>query len=143
METKDNKIKVVRIPTAEEIKNEAVKMGAKATEKAPTLDDMQKKIALQQEHLNKLNQLFSDRTRFSKTRDDLKRFKSSVDAAIKSGCIESPEHRLFFAEKGDYRVEALISVSSPEIMREFLEFIDEKIKNKLQQLDANIVSMAA
>lgn len=139
---KDNKVKVVRIATAEDQKKgESKAMNPEV--KAPTLDEMQKKIALQQEHLNRLNGFFADRERFSKTRDDLKRFKSSIDAAIKSGFIESPKHRMFFAENDNYRVEALISVSSPEIIQEFLEFIDDKIKNKLQQLDANIVAMAA
>lgn len=138
---KENNVKVVRIPTVEERKAATEKPATEAT--APTLDEMQKKIALQQQQLDKLNQLFNDRTRFSQTREDLKRFKSSIDSAIKSGLIESPAHRLIFAEKGNYRDEPLISVSSPLIMQEFLEFIDEKIKNKLQQLDANIVSMAA
>lgn len=140
---KENNVKVVKIPTAEERKAAEQNTTTTAEVKAPTLDDMQKKIALQQEHLNRLNGYFVDRARFSKTRDDLKRFKSSIDAAIKSGCIESPQHRMFFAENDNYRVEALISVSAPEIIQEFLEFIDEKIKNKLQQLDANIVAMAA
>lgn len=138
----EEKTIIGRVPTIEE-HEAAAKETTTAEVKAPTLDDMQKKIALQQEHLNRLNGFFADRARFSKTRDDLKRFKSSIDAAIKSGCIESPQHRMFFAENDNYRVEALISVSAPEIIQEFLEFIDEKIKNKLQQLDANIVAMAA
>lgn len=142
MKKLEEKIMIGRIPSAEESKAAEEKPATEA-KAAPTLDDMQKKIALQQEHLNRLNGFFADRARFSKTRDDLKRFKSSIDAAIKSGCIESPQHRMFFAENDNYRVEALISVSAPEIIQEFLEFIDEKIKNKLQQLESNIVAMAA
>lgn len=134
--SKENTGKAVKLETAEP-------KTPTAEVKAPTLDEMQKKIALQQEHLNRLNQLFAARERFTNTHNDIKRFRSSVTAAIKEGAIESPEHRIVFTEKGSYRDEALISVSSPEIMQEFLDFIDEKIKNKLQQLDANIVMLAA
>lgn len=119
-----------------EMKNETAEV------KAPTLDEMQKIIALQQEQLNKLNQLFADRDRFMKTRDEIKRFNTIVSAAVKSGEIECPEHRLVFVEKGSYKENPAVVVSTPEILREFLEFIDEKIKNKLQQLDANIAATA-
>jgi len=139
----NNKTMVVRIPTADERKSEKQPEAPTAETKAPTLDEMQKKIQLQQEHLNKLNQLFADRERFTETQGNIKRFKSKVSASIKSGELETPEHRLIFTEKADYRESSSICVSTPEILQEFLEFIELKIKNKLQQLDANIVMLAA
>lgn len=61
---------------------------SKATEEkpattAPTLEEMQKKIALQQERLKTLNKMFADRERFSKTGSEIKRFKSAMESAIK------------------------------------------------------------
>lgn len=138
-----NNVKVVKIPTTEERKAAAEKPSTEANA-APTLDDMQKKIALQQERLNKLNKMFEDRERFSKAGNEIKRFKSAMEAAIKDEVFEVADYRLVFMEQvNSYKELPQISVSAPEIMREFLEFIDEKIKNKLQQLDVNIVAMAA
>lgn len=102
------------------------------------------KIALQQERLNTLNKIFSDRERFSKACNEIKRFKTSMHSAIKDQIFESPDFRLVFIEQvNSYKEESHLSVSTPEILLEFLEFIDEKIINKLHQLDANIVAMAA
>jgi len=140
----NNKTMVVRIPTADERKSEKQPEAPIAETKAPTLDDMQKKIALQQERLNTLNKMFDDRDRFSKAGNEIKRFKSAMESAIKDEVFESPDYKLVFMEHvNNYKDLPQISVSAPEIMREFLEFIDEKIKNKLHQLDVNIVAMAA
>lgn len=136
METKDKKVQVVRIPTHEEMKAEAGK-------KIPMLDELQQKILLQQEHLNKLNQLFVDREKFLKVHADIKHFQKSIVSAITSGLIESPEHKIWFTEKGSYRDEPSFFVSSPEVLNDFLQFIDERIKTKLQELDASIVTLAA
>ena len=139
----EEKIIVAAVPKHEQSNNTA-EMKPATEAKAPTLDDMQKKIALQQERLNKLNKMFDDRERFSKAGNEIKRFKTSMEAAIKDEVFESPDFKLVFMEQvSNYKELPQISVSTPEIMREFLEFIDEKIKNKLQQLDANIVAMAA
>lgn len=143
MKKLEEKIMIGRVPTAEERKAAEEKPATEATA-APTLDEMQKKIALQQERLNKLNKMFEDRERFSKAVNEIKRFKSAMEAAIKDEVFEVADYRLVFMEQvNSYKELPQISVSAPEIMREFLEFIDEKIKNKLQQLDVNIVAMAA
>lgn len=143
MKKLEEKIIVASVPKVEPSKATEEKPATEA-KAAPTLDEMQKKIALQQERLNTLNKMFFDRERFSKAGTEIKRFKSAMESAIKDEVFEVPEFRLVFIEQvHSYKEQTQISVSTPEIMREFLEFIDEKIKNKLQQLDANIVAMAA
>ena len=148
---------VVTVPKHSDNKTEEkakpeVKAESAATEAKPEVstataenfaEELQKKVEAQMQKLDRLNQLFADRDKFMQSKTKVKRYCSELKAAIESNDIESPSFRLIFYDRSNPRDPEQLGIANPELLRDFLEFLDQKVDSKIQQINANIVMLAA
>jgi|GEM_PF-2198152 len=127
---------------AAEVKN-AGKVAEKVIEKAepakPSISDLQKQIEEQIARFQRKSELIAQRDRFISTKDQLVDHLKEMGADFDER-LDNPRQKIVLMGKEDAYVRDGISISNNELVFEFIRMLLQKVIEKIQKLEAEIVS---
>lgn len=104
----------------------------------PTVDELRKQIEEQIARFQRKSELIAQRDKFIETKaelvENLKKMGTDFDDNL-----ESPNLKIVLVEK-DQRYNEGISISNNELVFEFIRMLLQKVMEKIQKLEAEIVS---
>lgn len=105
----------------------------------PTMEDVQKVLDAQIENFQKKSALIRNRNKFLATKDELKEFVAAQGADYNE-FMEDSGKKVTFTDNERYSSSNGISVSNNFLVREFAQFMLDKIDLKIAEIERQILS---
>ena len=99
---------------------------------------MQQELQQTLQKLNALQELNKKRTKFIETLDLLKDAKEKMQADEE---FEAKTFRLDFNKEVSYKSDKLFSISNKSVLLDFVDFLQERIKERVEVLEAQIIEL--
>lgn len=99
---------------------------------------MQQELQQTLQKLNALQELNKKRTKFIETLDLLKDAKEKMQADEE---FEAKTFRLDFNKEVSYKSDKLFSISNKSVLLDFVDFLQERIKERVEVLEAQIIEV--
>ena len=99
---------------------------------------MQQELQQTLHKLNALQELNKKRTKFIETLDLLKDAKEKMQGEDE---FEAKTFRLDFSKGAAYNSEKLFSISNKSVLLDFVDFLEERIKERVELLEAQIIEV--
>ena len=99
---------------------------------------MQQELQQTLQKLNALQELNKKRTKFIETLDLLKDAKEKMQGEDE---FEAKTFRLDFSKGAAYNSEKLFSISNKSVLLDFVDFLEERIKERVELLEAQIIEV--
>lgn len=99
---------------------------------------MQQELQQTLQKLNALQELNKKRTKFIETLDLLKDAKEKMQADEE---FEAKTFRLDFNKEVSYKSDKLFSISNKSVLLDFVDFLQERIKERVELLEAQIIEV--
>lgn len=99
---------------------------------------MQQELQQTLQKLNALQELNKKRTKFIETLDLLKDAKEKMQGEDE---FEAKTFRLDFSKGAAYNSEKLFSISNKSVLLDFVDFLQERIKERVELLEAQIIEV--
>lgn len=99
---------------------------------------MQQELKQTLQRLNALQELNKKRTKFIETLDLLKDAKEKMQGEED---FEAKTFRLDFNKEVSYKSDRLFSISNKAVLLDFVDFLEERIKERVELLEAQIIEV--
>ena len=99
---------------------------------------MQQELQQTLQRLNALQELNKKRTKFIETLDLLKDAKEKMQGEEE---FEAKTFRLDFNKEVSYKSDKLFSISNKSVLLDFVDFLQERIKERVELLEAQIIEV--
>lgn len=99
---------------------------------------MQQELQQTLQKLNALQELNKKRTKFIETLDLLKDAKEKMQGEEE---FEAKTFRLDFNKEVSYKSDKLFSISNKSVLLDFVDFLQERIKERVELLEAQIIEV--
>jgi len=104
-----------------------------------TIKDLQKALEAQIEKFEQKQKLITNRKKFVVTREKLQSFLSEQGSDFNE-FLDNDDKKIVFKNRVSYRDDDAISISNNHLVREFVQFLIEKIDHKLAEIEKAIVA---
>jgi exonuclease VII small subunit len=106
---------------------------------AKQIEEMKAKLETQIEMFQEKTSLIKHRRQFLKTKEQLQQFIENQGSDYEEFIDNSPK-RVVFKDNDRYSDSNAISISNNYLVREFVQFLMQKIDSKIEELELQIVS---